>query len=124
MRREGLGPSQGPGGYLEGAESASVGEAGVSCSFRRCSGPDWVLQVEALRTRVLSGGMKTGVGCGDRGSGLPSWETGGVDTLSQGGRKRGMAEWQGNDLSSLTDSRQSQNSWPDHSAPQIPSSWE
>lgn len=78
-----------PEGCLEGAESASVGEQGMSCSFRRCSGPDWVLQVEALRTRVLSGGMKTGVGCGDWGSGLPSWETGGMGCcLSQGTEER------------------------------------
>lgn len=50
---------RGPEWGLEGAESTSVGEQGVSCSFRRYSGPDWVLQVESLRTCVLNEGMKT-----------------------------------------------------------------
>lgn len=88
-----------PEGCLEGAESASVGEQGVSCSFRGCSGPDWVVQVEALRTCVLNEGRKTeewAVVTGAQGRLLG--RLGGWAAASPRGGKRGMVEWQGNDL--------------------------
>ena len=61
------------------------------------------------------------MGSGDRGSGSPSWETGmdGLLPLSGEGRK---GWWSGREMtfSSLMDLRQSQDSWFDYSAPQIP----